>query len=316
MARGKSIALPWRPDGPCPCNSGKLLRQCCLSPIGQIRKQIPALCPPAPQTRYSHPHCYLSGTQDCSLDLSAEHYISRSVLEALGNEVFVDGARWLPPGVRRQIGINRLTAKMLCKRHNSSLSPLDTEAGQFFRIIRGISDDLSKRSLSRKDRFYLASGEAIELWMLKAACGLFYSKMAARNRVSLADNHTLDQLRVIDALQIGHWGIGCGLYINAPVGLVVTTANAVSMAPITHQNEKRVVGAALILSGLHFQLLFDAAEADVLHPTPGWLHRPSELIFENERRRHLVVMTWPPGTPQRSIRLTFQGRGPRPGPGG
>jgi len=64
--------------------------------------------------------------------LSAEHYMSRSVLEALGDTVAIGGAPWLGRGEQREIGINKLTAKILCSRHNTALFPADTAAGEFF----------------------------------------------------------------------------------------------------------------------------------------------------------------------------------------
>ena len=51
------------------------------------------------------------------------------MLEQLsGPAVAIDGVFWASPG--EVVGINSLTAKILCVRHNSALSPLDTEAGQ------------------------------------------------------------------------------------------------------------------------------------------------------------------------------------------
>ena len=41
-----------------------------------------------------------------------------------------------------------LTAKILCKRHNEALSPLDAEAADFFGVLRQAVTDLDRRTLS------------------------------------------------------------------------------------------------------------------------------------------------------------------------
>jgi hypothetical protein len=69
---------------------------------------------------------------DCSADLSAEHYISKSVLQAIGDTVAVSGVPLLSDGQEKEVGINSLTAKILCSRHNSALSLLDSAVGTFF----------------------------------------------------------------------------------------------------------------------------------------------------------------------------------------
>ena len=54
--------------------------------------------PRGPQTRFSHPSCYLAGTNDCSERISREHYMSKSVLDQLGNTLRVTGMPLLKPG--------------------------------------------------------------------------------------------------------------------------------------------------------------------------------------------------------------------------
>jgi hypothetical protein len=289
----------------CPCGSGKLLRDCCLLPGGGLRKQPPTLHPPPPRTGYAQSGCYLGCTMDCSTGLSAEHYMSRSVLEAIGTSaVAIDGAPWLSPGERRAISIDRLTAKILCSRHNSALSPLDSAAGEFFKKLQIIHSDLQRKSLSLKHSFVIMSGETLELWMLKLACGLFYSKNAAQGGAPLIDDHTVNKALVEEALLRGRWHGQCGLYMKAPQGLRVPVINAVSMAPLTALTEPRVVGASVIITGLEFELIFDPIGISMeALSAEGWVHRPSELLFGIETRAHSIELTWVPGTPPKSIRM-------------
>ena len=243
---------------------------------------------------------------DCSADLSAEHYISKSVLQAIGTTVAVSGVPWpsLPGGEEKEIGINRLTARILCGRHNSALSPLDSAAGAFFEKLQAIEVDLQRRSLSRKHSFVLVSGEALELWMLKLACGLFYSKNAAADGARLIDQHQVNEEFVQEALLLGRWREGCGLYLRPPQGFRIPDPHTISMAPLIALNEHRLVGSALALTGLEFELIFHpvgASRQDLSQA--GWIYRPTELRFEIGTRAHSIALTWPPGTPPNLVRI-------------
>jgi hypothetical protein len=243
---------------------------------------------------------------DCSADLSAEHYISKSVLQAIGTTVAVSGVPWpsLPGGEEKEIGINRLTARILCGRHNSALSPLDSAAGAFFEKLQAIEVDLQRRSLSRKHSFVLMSGEALELWMLKLACGLFYSKNAAADGARLIDQHQVNEEFVQEALLLGRWREGCGLYLRPPQGFRIPDPHTISMAPLIALNEHRLVGSALALTGLEFELIFHpvgASRQDLSQA--GWIYRPTELRFEIGTRAHSIALTWPPGTPPNLVRI-------------
>jgi hypothetical protein len=275
-----------------------------LLPSGQLRKQPPTLRPPLPKTGHAQRGCYLAGATDCSADLSAEHYISKSVLQAIGDTVAVSGVPWLPDGQEKEIGINSLTARILCSRHNSVLSPLDSAVGAFLEKLQTIEVDFQQKSLSRKHSFVLMSGEALELWMLKLACGLFYSKNAAADGARLIDRHEVNEELVQEAFLLGRWREGCGLYLRPPQGFRIPDPHTISMAPLIALDEDRLVGSALSLTGLEFELIFnpiggnkqDLAQA-------GWIHRPTELRFEIGTRAHSIALSWPPRTPPNLVRI-------------
>jgi hypothetical protein len=85
-ANKKSV---FRNGDPCPCGSGKGIEVCDLDFDGCFRKQVPSLRPPGPVTGHSHPKCYLNGTHDCFEQISRKHYMSRAILEQLGDELRV-----------------------------------------------------------------------------------------------------------------------------------------------------------------------------------------------------------------------------------
>lgn len=128
-----------------------------------MRKFVKSVRPHPPTTGNSQNGCYLGHTNDCAGGISREHYISEDVLEELSEPaVAIDGVFWLPPGERQIVGINSLTANILCVRHNSALSPLDAEAGHFLRTVKRIHASLDTKSVSRKRLISIVSGEALE----------------------------------------------------------------------------------------------------------------------------------------------------------
>jgi hypothetical protein len=145
----------------CPCRSGWLIVSCCLDPSdGKLRKKVKSIKPPGPATNYAHPNCYLRTTSDCSEEISREHYVSANILEQLGSDegIEVFGLPWFNPGKGKRLSVDNLTSKILCKRHNENLSPLDHEAGIFFRELTAALSILDRKSSSKKSNFRLVSG--------------------------------------------------------------------------------------------------------------------------------------------------------------
>lgn len=226
------------------------------------------------------------------------------MLQAIGTTVAVSGVPWLPDGEEKEIGINRLTARILCCRHNSALSPLDSAAGAFFERAQEIEVDLQRRFLSRKHSFVIMSGEALELWMLKLACGLFYSKNATADGARLIEQHKVNEEFVREAFLLGRWREGCGLYLRPPQGFRTPDPHTISMAPLIALNENRVVGSAFARTGLEFELIFDPIGASRQELSQaGWIFRPTELRFEIGTQAHSVALTWPPETPPNLLRI-------------
>jgi hypothetical protein len=266
---------------------------------------VPSVQPRPPKTGYSQNGCYLGHTNDCDRGITGEHYVSRAVLEQLSEPaVAVDGVPWLAPGERRVIAINSLTSNILCGRHNSALSVLDTEAGHFLRTIKAVHANLGDKSLSRRLRVSIVSGEALELWILKIACGLFYSKIAAQNRERIVADHAVETAIITEALFSKRWYQNCGLYMRATEGQVVPGVNAISMAPATLVNEKRYVGLRVWIIGLEFAVIFDPRGVGPTLIEEGWCLRPTNLRFNGKLRNHCLVLTWPAGVPSCVIQMT------------
>lgn len=284
----------------CPCGSGKRPRDCHLDPIdGRLRKELRSLRPPGPATGFAHSRCYLRDTNDCSSKISREHYISDSLLTQLGNPVRVSGMPWQSAGQRSDVGVGSLTAKILCDRHNSALSPLDTEAALFLAHVRTAFADLSRRSLSRKPKYYLVSGEAIELWMLKVATGIYHS-VGTQGGMRLSSTHAINLSKVRHAFFERVWQSRGGLYFKGSMGDSFSVDGGIGVSPLSLEPELRFVGATATFLGLSLDVLFDTTGCNP-GVWAGLTHRPYELVFKRDERQHSIILTWPRLTPLKSV---------------
>lgn len=76
--------------------------------------------------------CWARSLGGCSLKLSNEHILSKSVNKAMSGEL---GVR-LPHASNKWVGTNAVKIGILCTTHNGMLSDIDTEAGRFVAEIR------------------------------------------------------------------------------------------------------------------------------------------------------------------------------------
>jgi hypothetical protein len=149
------------------------MRDCCLFVRCDTTTSSPA-------TDYAHPSCFARGLKDCSQTVSREHYISRSILTLFGEKgLLVSGVPWIPDGSQKQVSPASLTGKILCERHNSSLSPLDSVAAKFFRFF---TTEWSGDAIE----VFLTRGFDLERWLLKMLCGLVASGNATHDGKQLS----------------------------------------------------------------------------------------------------------------------------------
>lgn len=287
------IRLPWRPEEPCPCQSGLQFGICCRLPDGNVFK-VPVLpTPPPPVTGHMWDGCYMGSTRNCSSSGSREHFISRTVLALIGEDsVKVSGVPWLPADEARALSLKSLAANILCERHNAALSPLDTSAGRFFGALKDIYADLeNKKSISRKRLWYLFSGEELELWLFKTALGLFHSGNAAKSRVKLAQTQAIhpDIVRVFSGAAIPS---PCGMHVLRVNPSTTNIRSHLIVEPGSSDGGERMIALRLTFMGFGFVVLLDPQASYSPEYLQGFAHRPSRLIFKGKQRTHTIVLTW------------------------
>ncbi|HEY0991815.1 MAG TPA: hypothetical protein VGD80_32415, partial [Kofleriaceae bacterium] len=121
--------------------------------------------PPGKRTGYAHPKCYARTLNDCSQQITREHYISKKLLERL-EDFEADGLAWLPE--KKSLTAKALQSKVLCKRHNEALSPLDDNITNLYDMMRRWQDRKVVGDL-------VLDGEDLERWAIKVMFGLFAS---------------------------------------------------------------------------------------------------------------------------------------------
>ena len=143
-----------------------------------------------------HSGCYLRDTNACSSKISGEHLLSEGVLKVLAEkQVEITGLPWLK-GEKKILGFAALTSNILCRAHNSALSPIDAIGARFFSAIQSCGTTTEGLNLA-----FLFSGHDIERWLLRTVAALAVSKNFAIDCAQLDD--TLGRrLRLSELLEI------------------------------------------------------------------------------------------------------------------
>jgi hypothetical protein len=149
--------------------------------------------------------CYADVLGGCSGGLTAEHYISRSVLaemEKLG-PLTLGGTPWL--NEPKSIPSSALTARILCKTHNEGLNALDSEACRLFQWLAPIEGD----GVAPSEEINI-DGKLFERWLLKVLCGLLASGNLRFSNARVVGTPGVDWLEVLYGLApMQPW---CGVY--------------------------------------------------------------------------------------------------------
>ena len=131
------------------------------------------MSPPHTETNPARRSCWAACLGDCKGPLSKEHVISAGVfdeimMEVEGIQAFGDESRVVSKA--------SLTARMLCREHNSRLSPLDAEAAR-------LSDAIKDARAGGIPATHLVNGALLERWILKTLVNLLASRWAEKGQL-------------------------------------------------------------------------------------------------------------------------------------
>jgi hypothetical protein len=284
---------------PCICGTGLPGAQCCWTPYGYQKKPA-VLDLHSTGLTGSHVGCYMQATNACDTKLSAEHLISEGVLKVLADkQVEVSGTLWLK-GEKKVLGFAALTAKCLCARHNSLLSPIDTAGARFFEAIQKCGTMDKGPGL-----LFLLSGHDVERWMLRSLAIFGVSGNFAIDG-AVIDQHFVDRLRVVELLEDpAVWRKPMGFYLLRSLGHQFFRRDNVQLAPVVRAGGDEVMGITLDIQGLEFALL--AAEHDITGTgLDKALYRLGVFVFDMGGVRHRIQLSWEDGLSHEDVIITLK----------
>lgn len=294
------------PSDPCPCGSAVSAGNCCLMRAGRWRKRPANIQPVGSTTGLSNPECYAHTTNDCSSDISREHFISHDVLRCFetGGTLGLAGAPWQEAGTEKSLPPERLSSKILCGRYNQALSPLDAEAGRLFRTIGAFDKGFNEKPAT--DAIAIFSGEDIERWMLKTVCGLVASKHVAKDRIVRSRFVSEAWVEVLFGKR--SWRAPLGMYAATPDQTY--HSSSFSFQPKSNPTTGEVLLADVQLNGIGFSLLLSKTD----NPAALGIHRPRTIIFKQGAAVKFLELSWQDSQYQKFVEFTRTGTYDGPSP--
>jgi hypothetical protein len=137
--------------------------------------------------------CWAACLGGCSTQESKEHVISRSIVGKF--------VRFVVLGAEKVIGRDSFTVPILCRTHNSALSPVDAAARKFIRFVQAYrSQPLSTFDIGDGPRDELClkvDGRLLERWMAKTFLNMMAARIALAGDslsppISLSGRHIVD----------------------------------------------------------------------------------------------------------------------------
>lgn len=197
--------------------------------------------------------CWAASLGDCSDKQSGEHIVTAGIFSS--DAVTVQGFSWCKD-TPKEIGLASLVKNVLCKDHNSRLSPLDDTVIQLFDALRKavqLSDVRSKLAPRRwTTKRFDVDGTNLERWCLKTLITLSIGGESALGPHS-KDADTPEDTLVQICFGMGRLQPPRGLYVAWEAGDKLETQDE-KVVISTFNDEKSLVGARFYLGGFVFIL--------------------------------------------------------------
>ena len=212
--------------------------------------------------------CWAAPLGDCD-KLSREHIISQSIFShGCGCPLIIEGNHRAPSGLLAE---SSLAAKILCRKHNSALSPLDAEAGRLSEILL---NSAKGQEIGRPE----LSGSLIERWALKTLINGLAAGWSDRRK-------WLPHESIVRSI-FGQASLprGCGLYSVDGDSKDLPNPQDAQVTPywaMRSETDKHLVGGQVRVHGLR---LFVATHDSVVPQIVGQPENPPR-VFENDEIR-------------------------------
>jgi hypothetical protein len=221
---------------------------------------------------YAHPQCYAARLGTCSRDISAEHYISLSVLKKLDKKTI----SILYSGELKTFTAKKFAFEVLCGNHNRALGELDQAAKRVVTIVLRFNRELEHPRPAEPHRVERASGWEFERWMLKAYCGL--------NSAGHIGAPWPMPDYIIDAVFNGTpLPMDLGLYMGGEVGDLVHVGKTIQLRPIRRRDTGEPCSLLFELCGVAFRLSLAPARDGGTGKVDGRDRHVPGIMMKDER---------------------------------
>jgi hypothetical protein len=204
----------------------------------------------------------------------------------------VYGLPWTKEEQFTRVPSESLVARVLCKRHNEALSPLDAEAARLKESLGCFDMDFG--TPSPKQEVAIVAGEDVERWMLKTLCDFVASKQAKKHELQPLDRWAA----VVTARE--SWPAEWGLYL--PVQDFQHDRHY-RFETLTKPNGE-IVLVNLPINNL--KVVFAMPETPQGYQ--GGLFRPRYLHFRQGEVRKTLILSWENEIHQQWIEFTRMGQ--------
>lgn len=245
--------------------------------------------------------CWAACLGDCSNKISREHIFSASLFPA--DKILVQGLSWCKDEPK-EIGLASLTKKILCTKHNSDLSEIDTAAGNSINTLREATRLMNIRVELKIERptikrFHI-DGPPLERWFLKTFINIAYKGTYPIGTQSASPWMPCSELVKI-AFGRRKFEPRAGLYCLGELGAQIESSD--KLRAITYANRTgSLVGSLFYFRGFKFLLYIDQAgpaervhlvgppdTAGVSHPMYH-LHKIRAMI--GKHLSHVIEIHW------------------------
>ncbi len=202
--------------------------------------------------------CWASCLGNCADKITREHLVSRGLF--LEDEMTVEGFPWCK-GKQVKIGLASLTAKILCRQHNSNLSEVDVAGANAFGAFREAQRLANIREKKPKYRWSIVrvtiNGRGFERWCLKTLINLSFNGNRPIGRDSVDAGKPSDRLVRI-AFGLESFAEKAGLYFVARVGMNIQSEDRVRFAPLINKTGDKIEGGLFSIRGQRLLLFLEA----------------------------------------------------------
>lgn len=224
--------------------------------------------------------CYAGSIGHCSSTMTGEHYISKALLEYLG-DIQVEGFPWATS--KKSVGIGSLQSRILCSYHNNSLSRLDSKILEIFKKIQEVTNTSSRTSYRNVQMN--VDGLVLEKWMLKTFCGLIASKSFTKKGSRLDTSIPMGWLRIL--FHEEKFKEKTGLFLHARVKDTINTTDKLSVSPLLNTQTNQIIACKFDFRGLPFLLAMEDIEN-----TKDYIYHIQDIRIRNKSNKDKIKFHW------------------------